>query len=156
MLQGQANFVDEFRDTLVVSTDTGKADISDFIHSPQVLHNHLANDGGADLFVIVLKEDLFDLVHDLLDLFGRDRTLVAGLFQTGGDFFAIVRDVTLVFLDHGQVEAFAGPLVGGKTTSTGQAHATSTDGLPAIAGTRVNDFISIFCTEGAFQGAPRI
>ena len=146
-LNGPADFLDKLACVLKIAINACKTDIRHLINVSKVLYGALADKGTCYLFVEFSEYIFLDPVCNLADLFGRNGPFVTGLLQTGYDFFPVVRDAGVVFFDDEHFEALAGLFVGGEAFFARQALASSSDYPSLVAGTRIEDFITVNFTE---------
>ena len=133
LLNGCADFFDQFTCVLEVAINTCEPDERDLIGSAQVFHHAFSDVGRRDFLVGVSEYILLYFVSNLLNLFCGDGSFVTGLLQAGDDFVPVVGDSGLVFFDDVQLEAIAYFFVGGKTFFARQTLSSASDYSAGIA-----------------------
>jgi hypothetical protein len=133
-LNGPADFFDKFACVLEIAINACKTDIRHFVNVSKVFYCALADKGACYFFVKIFEYVLLDPVCYLANLLGRDGPFIAGLLQSGYDFFPVVRDAGVVFFYDEHFEAFAGLFVGSEAFFARQALASSPDYTSLVAG----------------------
>jgi len=97
---------------------------------------------------------LFYPIRDRFDRGGANRSLLAGLRQTGQDLLAIERLAPTVFLDNHR-EGFFDPLIGCVAALAGETFAAASNNLPFLGHPGIDDLIFDIIAEGTFHLKPQ-
>ena len=119
-------FIHKCTDILEFSVDRSKANISNCIQVLQMFHDNLTNAGTGNFFVCCVKNISLYRIHQRLDLFHRNRSLIAGTQNSALNLGTVILFTCLILLNDTQWNSF-NFFVCRKSFSTGFTHSPSPD-----------------------------
>ena len=140
-------------DILELAVDRCKAHIGHLVDRAQLLHDQLADGLARDLALERTEYALLDIIHDLLELHERNRTLLARLDQTAEQLLPVIGLPRAVALDEHERHTFYG-FVCGKTLEVLEAFTPTPDARSLIGRSRINNLAVIMAAKRTFHSAP--
>ena len=137
-------------DIFELTVNRGEADISYLVDVLELVHSQLAYSHGGDLSVERALQLSLDVVHHLLYLFDRHRTLLARAEDTGSELVAVKDLTALVALDYNYRNGLD-DLMGRKALAALETLSAAADALALIGGTRINDLALFISTVGTLH-----
>ena len=137
---------------LEFAIDRREADEGDLVDIPQDVEDSLADVAGGDFAIEVAGDVRFDFADNLFDLLVADRPLIACLFESAANPFAVERDSRAIFLDDAE-RRFFDLLVSGEAAAAGliQTFPASANG-ELFAGARIDHLRLRMPAERAHHG----
>src|SRR5688572_14866569 len=138
---------------LELSVDRREADVGDLVELAEAVHDARSDVGRRHLTLLGVVQMSFDLIHDCVELSGRNRPLLARLHEPGAKLPSIETFPPAVLLDD-HVRDFLDRLIGRETATAGFAFPSPADHLSLAALARVHHAIIHRAAERTFHRGP--
>ena len=149
-IQNLLQFVHKSVDVLELPVYGSKPYISHRLQLLQLIHNDLADDRAWNLLLLPVEDLCLHRIHQIINLVGRNRTLMAGPQHAGLTLGTVILLPDIILLDNNQRYRLH-LLIGGEALAAFIAQPSTADGIIIICRSGINHPRIIAAAKGTLH-----